>query len=173
MCAWLINVWLYRSRYNYKFGINHERGWQNIAVQYVITECCVNASVVAGLPCVYWTYSIFTLNQWFNFCVVINAHVSHGHPVDTDGQSQVVSHYWISLPNEKMVQFYIHDMAGLGLLFWRIEGVMRLEDTVLFCCTMNRGGFACGLNTLCHTSCGQLQGASSNSKQCGGYPKLA
>jgi len=88
-----------------------------------------------SLPCIYWTYSILTLNQWYNFYVVISAHVSCDHPVDMVSQSQMVSHYWISLPNEKMVQFYIHDMAGLGLLLWRTEGVMCLKNFILLCCT--------------------------------------
>jgi len=88
-----------------------------------------------SLPRIYWTYSILTLNQWFNFYVVISTHVSHDHPVDMVNQSQMVIHYWISLPNEKMVQFYIRDMAGLGLLLWRTKGVMCLEDFILLCCT--------------------------------------
>jgi hypothetical protein len=125
------------------------------------------------LSCVYWTYSILTLNQWFNFYDVISAHVSHDHPVATGSQSQMVSHYWISLPNEKMVQFYIHDIAGLGLLLWRTEGVMHLKDIIVLYCTANGGSIACGLNTLCRTSCGEPQDAPANSKRCGGYPKLA
>ena len=135
----------------------------------MLCQCIFNVN----LPCVYWTCSILTLNQWYNFYVVISAHVSHDHPVDMDSQSQMVSHYWISLPNEKMVQFYIHDKAGLGLLLWRTKGVMHPEDIVLSCCTANGGSIACGLNTPCHASCGEPQDVPTNSRQCGGYPKLA
>jgi len=101
----------------------------------MLCQCIFSVS----LPCIYWTYSILTLNQWFDIYVVISARVSHDHPVDMVSQSQMVSHYWISLPNEKMVQFYIHNMAGLGLLLWRPKGVMCPEDFILLCCTATEG----------------------------------